>query len=138
MSQGAAPQQEGAPFAGGCLCGRVRFEAGGPPETPHWCHCGMCRKATGAPAAAFANFPVATFRVTAGEPATFPSSPGIRRGFCRDCGGSLFTVGDGASLISVLIGSVDAPDRTAPAYHIHHADRVSWLAIADGLPRRAR
>lgn len=126
------------PFAGGCLCGKVRYVAGGTPQTPHWCHCGMCRRATGAPAAAFANFPIAEWRVTSGAPATYESSPGIHRGFCRDCGGALFTRADGDALISVLIGSLDAPQRLPPAYHIHDESRVPWLTIADGLPRRAR
>jgi hypothetical protein len=98
----------------------------------------MCRKATGAPAAAWVNFPLDTFRFVSGEPAFYLSSPGVRRGFCSQCGGSLCTAEEDSDQISVLIGSLDDPTRIMPAYHIWTDSQVSWFTIGDGLPRRGR
>lgn len=98
----------------------------------------MCRRATGAPVTAWVNFALEGFRFVSGEPAFYPSSPGIRRGFCSRCGGTLCTVEEDDELISILIGSLDDPDRVPPDYHIWTESRVSWLHIDDGLPRRPR
>lgn len=96
----------------------------------------MCRRATGAPAAAWVNFPLVGFRFVAGEPAFHESSPGIRRGFCSRCGGSLCSVEADNDLISILIGSLDDFDPIAPGYHIWTESQVSWFGIDDDLPRR--
>ena len=41
---------------GGCRCGAVRFQATSDPEHVSYCHCGDCRRATGAPVSAFVGF----------------------------------------------------------------------------------
>lgn len=74
---------------GGCLCGGVRFAATGPPKSVFWCHCRSCRKHSGAPVSVFVGFDDSAFVVTTGEIATFNSSPGTVRGFCRKCGSTL-------------------------------------------------
>ncbi|WP_084395718.1 GFA family protein [Henriciella aquimarina] len=126
----------GGIYPGGCLCGAVRFRATGPWESPHWCHCETCRKATGAPAAAFVNFPVEGFEWEQGEPAWYESSPGIERGFCSVCGTSLCTFEPGDALISLLIGCLDEPERIAPTYQIWMRRRLSWLDDLNDLPGR--
>ena len=48
-------------WTGGCLCGSIRYRAS---DAPHWasyCHCGMCRKVSGAPFMGFVEFPEGTF-----------------------------------------------------------------------------
>jgi hypothetical protein len=94
----------------------------------------MCRRATGAPAAAWANFELAQFKFISSEPEYYQSSLGIRRGFCPKCGGSICTLEDDDDLISILLGSLDEPDRISPRYHIWTKSGVSWLGIHDGLP----
>ena len=41
---------------GGCRCGAIRFEAAGEPVHISYCHCGDCRRASGAPLTAFIGF----------------------------------------------------------------------------------
>ena len=41
---------------GSCRRGAVRFEASAEPHHVSYCHCGDCRKATGAPVSAFVGF----------------------------------------------------------------------------------
>jgi hypothetical protein len=79
---------------GRCRCGTVRFEADGRPNWTSYCHCESCRRATGAPVAAYAGFPVQAVRFPAGPPAEYGSAPGVRRGFCGRCGSPLSFTGD--------------------------------------------
>ena len=43
-------------ITGGCLCGQVRYQVETEPLWICHCHCGMCRKHTGAPLASFVGF----------------------------------------------------------------------------------
>lgn len=121
-------------LSGGCLCGRVRYQTYGSPHTPHWCHCSMCRRATGSPAAAWVNFRLPEFRFTSEEPQYYESSPGIRRGFCRECGGSICTLEENDDFISILIGSLDDPGEVRPAYHIWTRSGICWLQVDPDIP----
>jgi len=121
---------------GGCLCGRVRYRVTGKPLVSEYCHCGMCRKATGAPVAAWADFPRTAFRWLTEPPADYSSSERSLRSFCSNCGGALtFRLKDGTDWISIALGSLDEPGAVPPAQHIYHASRVRWLTLNDDLPR---
>jgi hypothetical protein len=123
---------------GRCLCGDVRFAAKGTPALTEFCHCGTCRRATGAPLAAFAGFPVGRFRVTQGEPARFASSPEVIRTFCGRCGTSLTIFSERfPDDIYVAVAAFDDPETLAPEVHIWTSERLSWLETADVLPRHA-
>ena len=75
--------------AGGCLCGAVRFEV--TVEESHFniCHCGMCRRWSAGPFHAVHCPPDATFSKDQGL-AWYQGSAWAERGFCRQCGTSLF------------------------------------------------
>ena len=122
---------------GGCLCGRLRFETGGSARHTMYCHCVFCRRQTGAPVAAFAEFASTDeFRWSRGRPATYRSSPAVRRTFCRSCGTPLtFEADHYPGRIYVAIGTFDDPDRFPPAAHDHVDHRIAWFDTADALPR---
>ncbi|MCR9221502.1 MAG: GFA family protein [Alphaproteobacteria bacterium] len=125
---------------GGCLCGAVRYEAHGPPLATLYCHCTSCRKHTGAAAVALVGYRRDRVRYTKGAPAVYASSPGVGRAFCADCGTPLTWEGDGEDegpLIEFLVGTMDAPERFAPARHIHYGERLAWFDTTDRLPRHA-
>ena len=42
------------------------------------------------------------------------------------------SIGD---LVSVGLGLLDDPEACLPRFHQHDAERLSWLALADDLPR---
>ena len=52
---------------GGCLCGAVRFEVKGDPETFHACHCRNCQLMTGSAFAICLYFPEQDIRITSGD-----------------------------------------------------------------------
>ena len=55
-------------IAGRCYCGATTISATEAPQAIAYCHCGDCRRVTGAPVAAFAAFDetTVTFRRTKG------------------------------------------------------------------------
>ncbi len=122
-------------FIGGCLCGRLRYEARDPIDAGY-CHCRLCQRSSGAPVLAWASFPTASFSYAKGEPATYPSSARGRREFCASCGTQIAFRGTPApSRVDVNIASLDDPASIEPEYHIWVGSRVPWLHIDDDLPR---
>jgi len=121
---------------GGCLCGRVRFEISGPLRVVTHCHCSTCRKAAGAAFVTWLTVRPEHFRWTAGKPASFRSSPSVRRGFCPTCGTSLSYQRDGLrDEIDVTAATLDDPEAVRPQDHIWWPSRLSWVVPGDGLPR---
>ncbi len=125
-------------FAGGCLCGAIRFTAAAPPVTAAFCHCPSCRRAAGAPVVAWAMFRREQLTVLRGTIAYYTSSPGVERGFCAACGTTLTWAADYLpGLIDITIGSLDDPARLPPLMHVWSDDRIDWLQLSDTLPRHA-
>jgi hypothetical protein len=115
---------------GGCLCGEVRFSAHGPPKWTSYCHCGSCRRHTGAPVAAYAGFEASKVKFTAQAPTYFASSLGVRRGFCGRCGSTLTYEGDRwPGEIHLHVGAFDDPEALAPAGHGFADERLSRLRL---------
>lgn len=120
-------------WTGGCLCGSIRYRAG---DAPHWasyCHCGMCRKISGAPFTGFVEFPEGSFEWTDGHLAQYQSSDGIMRRFCGHCGSSLTFEADGIVFIS--LGSLDVPGQVAFDCHTYTKSRLPGMELVDGLPQ---
>lgn len=75
---------------GGCLCGQVRFEIKGLLRDVVNCHCSMCQKLHGS-MGAHTKAKKADITLTRDEGlAWYKSSDVARRGFCKNCGSSLF------------------------------------------------
>ena len=78
---------------GRCLCGAVRFEVHGPLEQVLICHCQECRRWTGHVSATAASRR-ADLSIIEPRGLQWVPSPRsdtrARRGFCRECGSSLF------------------------------------------------
>ncbi len=125
--------------AGGCLCGSVRYQALGDPEWVAHCHCGSCRRNTGAVLATFAGFTTSSFRYVTGTPARYHSSPGVTRIFCPGCGTPLtYETERSPDEVHINLGSLDDPQSFVPTLHVHAAEQLAWLRVDDDLPRYAR
>ena len=123
----------GAPaLEGGCLCGSVRYRLEGDPIWTAFCHCRSCRRATGAPGAAYAGFPTEALMWTRGRPKFATTSTSVRRGFCPDCGSQLtYEGGRWPGEIHVHIGTLDQPERVEPTGHAFASERPHWLKLKD-------
>ena len=116
---------------GGCRCGAVRFVATGRPNWVAWCHCESCRRATGAPVAAYAGVPADAVRFPAEPPIEFASSPGVRRGFCSRCGSPLTFTGERwPGEIHLHLGSFDDPADLVPTTEAYAEERLPWVHLS--------
>lgn len=122
---------------GRCLCGAVRFTFDPRAVTGrNYCHCESCRRATGAPVAAWITLRDSGLRWSVGRPRIHASSPGVRRGFCGDCGSPLSYATDARpSETDVLAAALVEPSQGAPESHAHWDERLPWLRLADELPK---
>ncbi len=112
---------------GGCQCGAVRFKATGAPKFISNCHCKSCRNATGAAYSTWVGFRDENTEWTRRAPAFFASSPGVQRGFCRDCGTPLSFAGEKwAGELHFLAGVFDNPEAFAPRTEAFIEDALSW------------
>jgi hypothetical protein len=124
---------------GGCLCGAVRFQADGPPKWVAHCHCGSCRRATGAAMTTYAGFARGQVRIVKGAPKGFASSPGVTRRFCPACGTPLSYEGERwPDEIHLFATTFDDPASFRPQAHVYVAEGMPWLRIHDTLPRYAK
>jgi hypothetical protein len=121
-------------YRGGCLCGVTRYLADTEPINQRICHCRLCQRAIGAAFNARVLLRMADVEVTG--PARFiHSSPDLERGFCSECGTSMFSRRASAGVIEVTTGSLDDPSLFRPEMHIWTASKQPWVTLADGLPQ---
>jgi hypothetical protein len=126
---------ESAPvLTGGCQCGAVRYALYEQPQEGDICHCRMCQKALGNLFGAYAQVPMKQFAWTRGQPAQFKSSSAAERTFCRTCGTPLSFRYLAKGHISVLVGSMDQPERAKPTSQFGVESRIPWLEQALTLP----
>lgn len=126
-------------YAGGCLCGRVRYEARGEVTNLCFCHCASCRRATGATLVPWGTFAADHFSIVRGDLAEYRSSPKVTRGFCTACGTSLtYRRDDRGGEIDVTLASLDDAAALVPEMHIWVEDKLPWVSIDDGRAQFAK
>lgn len=122
-------------LTGACLCGQLRYEAGGTPFHLTNCHCATCRRSSGAPFVAWFSVPRAAFRFVQGTPARFNSSEHGTRSFCPSCGSPLtFESNRAPGEIDVTTCTLDDPESLPPQDHTWVRSRLRWVHVDDGLP----
>lgn len=128
-------------LTGGCRCGAVRYEAQVEAPLHHaLCHCGDCRRSSGAPAVAWLAVPGSTFRVTAGEARCWQGTGDARRHFCAECGTGMYYINETVlpGLVDIQSATLDDPERFAPAAQIQCAERLDWMANLHEMPEFER
>ena len=114
---------------GGCLCGAVRYRISGEAKVNDVCHCRSCRLAAGAPSVAWTVVRAADFAFVNGEPASYASSPGVIRTFCRVCGTSLtYRNASRPDSVDITTATFDSPERFAPTFEIWMEHKLPWVA----------
>ncbi|MEM7042552.1 MAG: GFA family protein [Pseudomonadota bacterium] len=119
---------------GSCLCGAVRYRITGPMKQVVGCHCGQCRKQTGLYMAATGVRMKYFEMVEERGLKWYRASEQASRGFCKDCGSTLFWQADGADRIAIAAGSLDGDTGLSTAAHIFVADKADFYALDGDVP----
>jgi hypothetical protein len=128
--------------SGQCLCGAVRYEVRGPLRDVLLCHCVECRRWSGHAFAATSArrddlvlLAAASLRwVESPE-----SESSARRGFCGECGSSLFWDAPAKETISIAAGTLAEPTGLTVAGHVYVSQVGDYYELPDdGLPRSER
>ena len=123
-----------AESTGKCLCGAVKFTAKDVNPNHSACHCSTCRKwGGGGPFFGVRNKGV-TFE---GEEhiGRYASSSWAERGFCKECGTTLFYYLKPMSAHMMSVGAFDDPTPFRLASEIFIDDKPEGYAFAGDHPR---
>ena len=118
---------------GGCLCGAVRYILQSQPKGFGACHCGMCRKFSGGielgievPAGGITFETTETLR-------TYVSSDWAERGFCSNCGSSLYwrltAPGPMQGLYALSAGSLDSLEGLSLTQEVYIDSKPAGYAL---------
>jgi hypothetical protein len=121
-------------ITGGCQCGGVRYQVHGKLRDVIACHCIQCRRTSGHFVAATACRRRAFTLVKEGTLKWYVAVPGFRRGFCNECGASLFFEEEGGERVSIAAGSLDEPQGLKIAAHIFAGEAGDYYQIDAGVP----
>lgn len=126
-------------MTGRCLCGAVRYEVRGPVRDVLVCHCHECRRWHGHLSASTAARKDDLFVL---EPRGLRwidspcSEARARRGFCGECGSSLFWDAPGRETVSISAGTLDGPTGLRVVSHWYVSQAGDYYELPDdGLPR---
>lgn len=125
---------------GGCLCGRIRYEAEVFLHNGYVCHCTICQRNSGQPAELTVLIRPGTLKYLKDEPQYYNSSPEGKRGFCALCGSRLVWQARRAEddwLTNLTVGSLDRPAEARMTRHIYADTRLPWYDALEGLPTYA-
>ena len=123
-----------SPAEGGCQCGAVRYRVTAPPQVVDLCHCGQCRKASGAAFLPWLVMRADDFAWIGGAPARHQSSPGSHRLFCGACGTPLAMTWDPEPhLVDVTMGSLDDAARFVPTAESFTRYRLPWTRLVHAM-----
>jgi hypothetical protein len=124
---------------GRCLCGAVTYEVCGPLRDIVLCHCIECQRWSGH-TGAFASTRAEHLAVAETSTLRWVASPAstrhAERGFCDQCGSSLFWKAKDAERVGIAAGTLDRPTGLRFAAHIYTHQASDWDELPDdGLPR---
>ena len=127
---------------GRCLCGAVAYEVRGSLRDVLICHCEECRRWHGHASACTAARRQ-DLVLTEQRGLRWIQSPNsdaeARRGFCGECGSSLFWDPPRRDTISIAAGTLDPPTGLRTAAHWFVSQAADYESLPeDGLPRHER
>ena len=128
--------KSGVRATGSCLCGAVRYEVTGALRDVVDCHCAMCRKTHGH-IGAYTATPKDSLAITETRGLKwYESSEHARRGFCGECGGSLFFEPLTKDYMAIAAGTLDAPTGLKTVVQIHVASASDYYRIDESIRQR--
>ncbi len=117
---------------GRCLCGSIKYRVVGGMRDILTCHCKTCRRWQGY-FAAYSSAPLRNIEVDGIQSLRwYRSSDEAKRGFCGQCGSSMFWAPTAEERWSIAAGTLDQPTGLRNALHIFVESKGNY-SIADGI-----
>lgn len=123
---------------GSCLCGGIQYEINGPLTDVLNCHCSMCRKLHASAFRTRAKVQSSDWTTLKGQELLkfYESSPGEHKGFCSNCGSSLYTKFDAVpDIYGFPLGTLDTDPDVKAGRHVFVGSKAPWFEITDDLPQ---
>ena len=121
---------------GSCLCGEIAFRADLPSKWCAHCHCSLCRKAHGAGYVTWVGFEATQVSIIKQDQKLvwYESSPGAQRGFCQQCGSTLFFRSERwAGELHIVLANIDDNIDRQPQANVYFDNHVNWMPIDNSL-----
>ncbi|KAJ4342072.1 hypothetical protein N0V87_001398 [Didymella glomerata] len=130
--------------AGGCMCGNVRYEAGGESAASILCHCTDCRKIGGSTYSTNGVYDADQFKVTKGTPKQHKKKADggneIISNFCGDCGSTMWREGatfPGKRIVKVgTLDDTNILDNLTINAELYADTRPKWVAPQSGADQK--
>ena len=121
---------------GECYCRAITFTVLDAFEYALVCHCGECRRRTGAASKPFGGARTSTLKIVRGENAILRFGDGDgHHASCIRCGSLLYSLVRDGGFVHVALGTlIDVPTVT-PGAHIFVGSKAPWDIICDDLPQ---
>ncbi|MFK8050815.1 MAG: GFA family protein [Halioglobus sp.] len=120
-----------ARISGSCICGDVTYSANGKLRDIIACHCTECRKSSGHYTASTSVRPEDLEIQPGSHLKWYRASSEAQRGFCQQCGCSLFWKPDSGDRISIFAGSVDGDVGLPLVAHIYLDEKGAYYDVGD-------
>ncbi|MFK7902202.1 MAG: GFA family protein [Nitratireductor sp.] len=122
-------------ISGKCECGGVSFQVEKVRDTVTVCHCSQCRRQSGHLwASTHAKYDEIKF-LKDESLQWYASSDFAKRGFCNQCGSSLFYRLNEEDGVGIAAGCLDMPTNLKMGKHIFVKDKGDYYTIADDAPQ---
>ncbi len=124
---------------GQCFCGKVRFEVHGPLSDVTICHCRECRRFHGHLGAytftTHENVKMLNDACLKWRRSLNDFTPNVRKGFCSECGSSLFSDQRVPGGFAIAAGVLEPPTGLKIKGHVWMEQAGDYYKVADGTPQ---
>ena len=125
--------------AGGCLCGAVKYEVHGALYNVINCHCSKCRRVHGHFSAYASSkrddLKLVEKRGLKWYRSVTDETPDVYRGFCKECGSSLFWDARGDVHMYISAGTLDQPTGLKTIAHIWLEQGGDYYELNDDIEK---
>ncbi len=128
--------EEARALRGECYCRAVSFTVQDAFEYALFCHCGACRRRTGAAAKPFGGARTSALTIMGGAEAVVRFGEGVgHHASCGRCGSLLYSLVREGAYVHVPLGVLIDPPTITPRAHIFVGSKAPWDIICDDLPQ---
>ena len=121
-----------------CLCGNISFKTSGYHRDVQNCHCVQCLKTHGHHAA-YSKVEEKDLKFLSKKSLKwFKSSKRAKRGFCSNCGASIFFKVIGTNYVCIAAGIFNNPTKLKTSIEIFTKGKSDYYKINSKLPKYAR